>query len=168
MDLMNSQQQETDIFEPVPTIDDATEQYLHFTLADENYWVEILRVQEIKVWEPVTSLPNSPSYLCGVLNLRGNIVPIVDLRLRFDMPAKEYHSETVVIILKVEGLTDRTVGVVVDSVSDTHSVSPDAIQSSPDLGEGVNTAFINGLVTLDEQMMMLLDIDLLLSIEALG
>jgi len=138
-------------------------------LGEEEYGVEILRVQEIKGWDQVTHIPNSPHYLCGVLNLRGTIVPIVDLRLRFEMPPKEYTPTTVVVVLKVEGVTQRTVGIVVDAVSDAHNVVPEEIKSAPDFGSNVSTEFITGLVTLENStMMMILNIDRLLSVEALG
>lgn len=148
--------------------EDASEQYLTFLLGDEEYGVEILRVQEIKGWDRVTSIPNSPYYLCGVLNLRGTIVPVVDLRLRFGMPARAYTPTTVVVVLKVDGITQRTVGIVVDGVSDAHNVLPEEIKPAPDFGSSINTDFITGLVSIEDNMMMILNIDRLLSIEALG
>jgi purine-binding chemotaxis protein CheW len=148
--------------------EDASEQYLTFLLGDEEYGVEILRVQEIKGWDSVTRIPNSPHYLCGVLNLRGTIVPVVDLRLRFGMPALAYTPTTVVVVLKVDGITQRTVGIVVDGVSDAHNVLPEDIKPAPDFGSSINTDFITGLVSIEENMMMILNIDSLLSIEALG
>ncbi len=155
--------------ESITSVDDGSEQYLTFILGEEEYGVEILRVQEIKGWDQVTHIPNSPHYLCGVLNLRGTIVPIVDLRLRFDMPPKEYTPTTVVVVLKVEGVTQRTVGIVVDGVSDAHNVVPEEIKPAPNFGSNVSTQFITGLVTLeDSTMVMLLNIDRLLSVEALG
>lgn len=148
--------------------EEGSEQYLTFLLDDEEYGVEILRVQEIKGWDRVTHIPNSPHYLCGVLNLRGTIVPVVDLRLRFDMPARAYTPTTVVVVLKVDGITQRTVGIVVDGVSDAHNVLPEEIKPAPDFGTSISTDFITGLVTIDENMMMILNIDSLLSVEALG
>jgi len=148
--------------------EDGSEQYLTFLLGDEEYGVEILRVQEIKGWDNVTRIPNSPHYLCGVLNLRGTIVPVVDLRLRFGMPARAYTPTTVVVVLKVDGITQRTVGIVVDGVSDAHNVLPEEIKPAPDFGSSINTDFITGLVSIDDNMMMILNIDSLLSIEALG
>lgn len=164
-----SEQQVNEALDSITSVDDNSEQYLTFLLGDEEYGVEILRVQEIKGWDQVTSIPNSPHYLCGVLNLRGTIVPIVDLRLRFDMPPKEYTPTTVVVVLKVEGTTNRTVGIVVDGVSDAHNVIPEDIKATPDFGSCVSTEFISGLVTLeDDTMMMILNVDRLLSVEALG
>ncbi len=148
--------------------EDGSEQYLTFLLADEEYGVEILRVQEIKGWDRVTHIPNSPHYLCGVLNLRGAIVPLVDLRLRFGMPALAYTPTTVVIVLKVDGITPRKVAIVVDAVSDVHNVLPEDVKPAPDFGLSFNTDFITGLVSIDDSMMMILNIDSLLSIEALG
>ncbi len=149
-------------------VDDRTEQYLTFLLGKEEYGVEILRVQEIKGWENVTHIPNTPDYLCGVLNLRGTIVPVVDLRLRFEMPAREYTPTTVVVVLNVGEGVQRTVGVVVDGVSDAHNILPEEIKPSPDFGTSVSTDFISGLVSIGSEMMMILNIDRLLHIEALG
>ncbi|PHS29365.1 MAG: chemotaxis protein CheW [Methylophaga sp.] len=149
-------------------IDDGTEQYLTFLLGEEEYGVEILRVQEIKGWESVTHIPNTPEYLCGVLNLRGTIVPVVDLRLRFEMPARAYTPTTVVVVLKVGEGIQRTVGVVVDGVSDAHNILPADIKATPDFGITVSTEFIKGLVSIGSNMMMILNIDKLLHIEALG
>jgi len=166
---MSETQAVNEALESITSVDDGSEQYLTFILGEEEYGVEILRVQEIKGWDQVTHIPNSPDYLCGVLNLRGTIVPIVDLRLRFEMPPKEYTPTTVVVVLKVEGVTQRTVGIVVDGVSDAHNVVPEDIKPTPDFGSNVSTEFITGLVTLeDSTMMMILNIDRLLSVEALG
>lgn len=166
---MSEVQQGNETLESITSVDDDSEQYLSFLLGDEEYGVEILRVQEIKGWDQVTHIPNSPHYLCGVLNLRGTIVPIVDLRLRFDMLPKKYTPTTVVVVLKVEGATQRTVGIVVDGVSDAHNVVPADIKPTPDFGSSVSTEFISGLVTLEgDSMMMILNVDQLLSVEALG
>ncbi|OUR73953.1 chemotaxis protein CheW [Methylophaga sp. 41_12_T18] len=166
--MSEQQEQVTDSLEVIGEVEDGAEQYLTFLLGDEEYGVEILRVQEIKGWDTVTSIPNSPSYLCGVLNLRGTIVPVVDLRLRFDISVAEYTPTTVIVVLKIEGESQRTVGVVVDGMSDTHNIKPEDIQPTPDFGAGINTDYINGLVSIGDNMMMLLDIDHLLSVEAIG
>jgi len=165
---MTELQQTNDSLDMMSAADDGSEQYLSFLLADEEYGVEILRVQEIKGWEQVTGIPNSPHFLCGVLNLRGTIIPVVDLRLRFEMPFREYQPTTVVVVLKVEGVTERTVGIVVDGVSDAHNVVPEDIKPAPDFGTSIDTDFIKGLVSLEDNMMMIVNIDRLLSIEALG
>lgn len=149
--------------------DVTSQQFLTFVLGDENYAVDILRVQEIKGWSPVTHIPNTPEYMRGVLNLRGTIVPIVDLRMRFNMSSVEYTELTVVIVLsvKAEG-RERTLGIVVDGVSDVLSVKDEEVKPTPDFGGTISTEYIKGLVTVDEDMVMLLDIDLLLSVDELN
>ena len=143
-------------------------QFLTFQLDNEAYGVDILRVQEIKGWVPVTRIPNTPEYLKGVLNLRGTIVPIIDMRMRFNLESMEYNAETVIIVLSVQtGSGERVVGIVVDSVSDVLSVQTSEIKPSPDFGNSVNTEFIDGLATVEEQMVMLLDIDKMLSTDEL-
>jgi len=152
-------------------VDDDMQEYLAFSIGGEEYGVDILRVQEIKSWASVTPIPNTPNYLCGVLNLRGAIIPIVDLRLRFGMAKKQVSPTTVVIFLKVEDQqteTVKTVGIVVDAVSDAYNINLGDIKPSPDFGEQVNTTYILGLVAIADKMMMVLDIDLLLSAEALA
>ena len=143
--------------------DVASNQFLTFSLANEEYGVDILRVQEIKGWTPVTHIPNAPAYLKGVLNLRGTIVPIVDLRMRFNLDAIEYTPTTVVIVLSLmnEG-RERTFGIVVDAVSDVLNIAPADIRPKPDFGTVVDADFIQGLATMGEHMVMLLDIDCLL------
>ncbi len=154
---------------PEGTGEDSGRQYLTFSLAEEEYGVDILRVQEIKGWTPVTRIPNTPDYMRGVLNMRGTIVPIIDLRMRFNLDEAQYTPTTVVIVLSVmAGDRKRILGVVVDGVSDVVSVSADDIKDTPDFGTAVNTEFIRGLATTNEKMVMLLDIDQLLSIEELS
>jgi purine-binding chemotaxis protein CheW len=157
-----------DMFDVMGSVEEGMQQYLTFELNGEHYGVEILRVQEIKGWDYVTPIPNTPSHLCGVLNLRGAIVPIVDLRLYFSMPFKAYTKTTVVVVLRVEDVTQRTVGIVVDAVSDAHNVHPDDIRETPDFGEVVSTAFISGITRIDDKMVMLLDVDTLPSSEQIG
>lgn len=154
--------------ESLGDIEDGSEQYLTFLLGEEEYGVEILRVQEIKGWDDVTPIPNTLDYLCGVLNLRGTIVPVVDLRLRFEMSARAYTPTTVVVVLRIGQDIQRTVGIVVDGVSDAHNIVPQNIKPAPDFGTNVSTDFITGLVSIDDTMMMILNIDSLLRIEALG
>ena len=136
-------------------------QYLTFMLAGEEYGVDILRVQEIKGWDTVTQIPNTPEYIRGVINLRGTIVPIIDLRLRFNLDFLEYGVTTVVIVVKVcsEGGKDRTMGIVVDAVSDVYNISSEDFRDSPDFGTAVDTDFVKGLTTVNEKMVILLDID---------
>ena len=138
-------------------------QYLTFFMAGEEYGVDILCVQEIRGWDSATPLPNAPSYIKGVINLRGVIVPIVDLRQCFGLPATEYGPITVVIVLKLENAEhQRVVGMVVDAVSDVYSLSTDQMRAPPDLGEAVDTSFIKGLVTVNEKMVILLQLESLL------
>ncbi len=157
-----------DMFDVMGSVEAGMQQYLTFELNQEHYGVEILRVQEIKGWDHVTPIPNTPAHVCGVLNLRGAIVPIVDLRLFFEMPFEPYTKTTVVVVLRVQDVTQRTVGIVVDSVSDAHNVHPEEIQPAPDFGEQVSTEFISGITRMDDNMVMLLDIDKLLSREQIG
>ena len=143
-------------------------QFLSFTLGREEYGVDILRVQEIRSWEPVSRIPNVPSYEKGVVNLRGAIVPIIDLRERFQLGHSAYTPLTVVVVLQAR-VADKTrvIGVVVDSVSDVVDVNKKNIQSAPNFGAKVSTEFINGLVSVNERMVMLLDVDKLLKLDGL-
>jgi purine-binding chemotaxis protein CheW len=131
---------------------------LTFKLGDENYGIDILKVQEIRGYEAVTRIANSPEYVKGVINLRGNIVPIVDMRIRFNLPRAEYDKFTVVIILNVG---HRVVGIVVDGVSDVVRLAPEQIQPGPSMA-AIDASCITGLGTLDDRMLILLDIDALL------
>ncbi|MCQ8105224.1 chemotaxis protein CheW [Methylomonas sp. SURF-2] len=141
-------------------------QFLSFSLGGEEYGVDILRVQEIRSWEPVSRIPNVPAYEKGVVNLRGAIVPIIDLRERFDLGRGQYTPLTVVVVLQARiGDKVRVMGVVVDAVSDVIDVEKNAIQSSPDFGTKVSTEFINGLVSVNKRMVMLLDVDKLLQLD---
>lgn len=140
------------------------EQYLTFLLAGEEYGVDILRVQEIKGWDSVTRIPNTPEYVQGVINLRGTIVPIIDLRMRFGIERLAYGPTTVVVVLKVIGEKgQRTMGIVVDGVTDVYTVSPKEIKPAPDFGAAVRSDFLKGLATMDEKMVILLEIDQLLN-----
>ena len=142
---------------------DSTKQMLTFVLGEETYGVDILRVQEIRGWQPVTRIPQSPRHVLGVLNLRGSIVPIVDLRMRLDLESAEYTAVTVIIVLSIRGAHgNRDVGVVVDAVSDVVNVQGADMKPAPDLGSQVSTEYIQGLATIAERMVMLLDIDRLI------
>lgn len=141
-------------------------QFLTFNLAGEEYGIDILKVQEIRGWMPVTKVPNAPVFVRGVMNLRGAIVPVIDLRLRFGLEAIEYTKLTVVIVVTVQAESgNRIIGMVVDGVSDVLNVNTSDIQSSPDFGTTVHTEFISGLVTAEAGMVMLLDVDRLLSLD---
>jgi purine-binding chemotaxis protein CheW len=137
----------------------ATHQFLTFSLGHEEYGVEILKIQEIKGFSPLTPLPNAPHYVKGVLNLRGTIVPIIDLRARFAMAEVECTKYTVIVVVRVGG---QTIGFVVDAVSDVLTVSRDEIQPTPDLHGQIDTACLTGLASAGEKMVILLDIDTVL------
>jgi len=144
------------------------DQYLTFMLAGEEYGVDILRVQEIKGWDKATPIPNTPDYVRGVMNLRGTIVPIIDLRMRFTMERIDYGPTTVVIVLRVECEgRDRIMGIVVDAVSDVYAVPTEELRPSPDFGGNVNVEFVRGLATVDEKMVIILNIDKLLNSDEL-
>lgn len=148
---------------------DKVSQYLTFSLGTEEYGVEILRVQEIRGWQHVTRVPNAPAHMLGVLNLRGTIVPIIDMRMRFRLAKVEYNPVTVIIVVSVQGPNGTNVfGIVVDSVSDVLDIRANEVKVKPDFGAAVNTDFINGLATVNEHMVMLLDIDRLMSADELA
>ena len=142
-----------------------SKELLTFFLAGEEYGVDILRVQEIKGWDSVTHIPNTPEYIRGVINIRGSIVPIIDMRLRFNLEMKEYDATTVVIVLNVvnELTADRTMGIVVDAVSDVYNIPIDDVKASPDFGTAVDTEFVTGLATVENNMIIVLDIDHMLN-----
>lgn len=145
------------------------DQYLSFILSDEEYGVDILRVQEIKGWSKTTPIPNTPSYIKGVMNLRGAIVPIIDLRERFGLPPLSYGPMTVVIVVSVRSEErDRLMGVVVDAVSDVYNVRPEDLKPAPDLGGKLRSEFVKGLATVDEKLMVVVDIDSLLNSDELS
>ena len=142
------------------------EQFLSFFLDGEEYGVDILRVTEIKCWESATEVPNSPDYLKGVINLRGIIVPVVDLRIRFGLAPIKYTPTTVVIVLQVEdGKGERTVGFVVDAVSEVYSIENELLQAPPELGDSIDLDFVKGLTSINNNMVVLLDIDHLMDEE---
>lgn len=144
--------------------DDNSEQLLTFILAGEEYGVDILRVQEIKGWDTVTPIPNTPRHILGVINLRGTIVPIIDLRLRFNLESIPYGPTTVVIMLKVKANDRiRTMGIVVDGVSDVYHLAHDALKPPPDFGSVISVDFVKGLATVGEQMVIVLNIDHMLN-----
>lgn len=131
-------------------------EFLTFTLGQEEYGIDILKVQEIRGYERVTRIVNAPEFIKGVINLRGTIVPIIDLRLKFQLGSAEYTPFTVVIILNLQ---DRVVGVVVDSVSDVIQLAPEDIREAPSLTTDLDTTNIRGLATLNERMVILVDIE---------
>jgi purine-binding chemotaxis protein CheW len=136
-------------------------EFLTFRLGAEHYGIEILKVQEIRGYEQPTTIANAPPFIKGVINLRGVIVPILDLRVKFQLPEARYDEFTVVIVLNV---AHRVVGVVVDSVSDVLSLESEAIRPTPDFASATfDTKFITGLAQVDDAMMILLDIEKLLT-----
>jgi purine-binding chemotaxis protein CheW len=138
---------------------------LAFTLGREEYGINILKVQEIRGYESVTYIANAPNYIKGVINLRGFIVPIIDMRIRFNLGTPTYDQFTVVIILNVSG---RVIGMVVDSVSDVITLNQDQIKPAPEMGTALDTDYLIGLGTIDKRMLILVDIDKLLSGSELG
>ena len=154
---MSTNPPETTVAEPM------SQKVLTFVLGEETYGVDILRVQEIRGWSAVTKIPNSPPHVLGVLNLRGSIVPIVDLRKRFNLAQAEYTAVTVIVVLTVRSAAGRReFGVVVDGVSDVVDVEAAAVRPTPDMGARAATDHILGLVSITGRMVMLLDIDRLM------
>ena len=139
-------------------------QFLTFNLGEELYGVDILRVQEIKGYTAVTKIPNTPSYIKGVLNLRGTIVPIVELRTKFGMPTIEYTMFTVIVVVVVK---DKVMGLVVDAVSDVLDIDKKDVQAPPNFGARINVSFMNGIGKSGDKLVTLLDIDRMLSGEDL-
>ena len=139
--------------------DTGGEEYLAFTLGREEYGIDILKVQEIRGYETVTRIANAPDFIKGVINLRGIIVPIVDLRIKFQLERVEYNQYTVVIILN---LMDRVVGIVVDGVSDVLTLQSQQIKPAPEFSGALDTEYIRGLGSIDERMLILVDIERLL------
>lgn len=151
---------------PASTESDAADssQFLTFVCAGEEYGVDILCVQEIKGWDGVTRVPYTPDYLLGVMNLRGVIVPVIDLRTRFGVQQRAPDSSTVVIVVRVHSEHgEKTAGIVVDAVSEVYSVTPENIKATPDLGAVADGACVRGLASVDGKMVMLLDIDKLVT-----
>jgi purine-binding chemotaxis protein CheW len=139
-------------------------QFLTFVCAGEEYGVAILCVQEIKGWEGVTRVPYTPNYLLGVMNLRGVIVPVVDLRTRFGLTPRTPDGSSVVIVVRVHTAHgEKTAGIVVDAVSEVYSVPAEQIKQTPDLGASTERACVHGLASVEQKMVMLLDIDKLVA-----
>ena len=140
-------------------------QYLTFTLGEEDYGIEILRVQEIKGYTGITPIPNTPRHVRGVMNLRGTVIPVVDLRVKFGMAEKEYDKFTVTIVVTVR---DKVVGLVVDAVSDVLDIPAGQMRPAPDLGTRTDTRFISGMATMGDKLVVMLDIDRLLGEDELS
>jgi len=140
-------------------------EFLTFRLGAEEYGIDILKVQEIRSYEQPTRIANAPAFVKGVVNLRGVIVPIVDLRVKLGCETVEYNSFTVVIVLNVRG---RIVGAVVDSVSDVLELGRDAVKAAPEMSTAVDTSFITGIGSINERMLILMDIEALMSSTEMG
>jgi len=145
---------------PPPVAAKQANEFLTFTLGREEYGVEILKVQEIRSYEAPTTIANAPPFLKGVVNLRGVIVPVIDMRIKFGLAKADYDQFTVVIILNV---AHRVVGMVVDSVSDVLQLSGEQIREAPQFGASLDTEYITGLGTVDQRMLILIDIEKLMT-----
>lgn len=137
-----------------------TREYLTFRLGQEEYGIDILKVQEIRGYEKPTRIANAPEFIKGVVNLRGTIVPIVDMRLKFNCAKAEYNDFTVVIILH---LRNRIVGIVVDSVSDVMELQPENLRAAPEIDSVIDSSAVVGLGSLGDRMLILLDIEKLMA-----
>ena len=133
-------------------------QFLTFSLGEEEYGIDILKVQEIKGYMPTTRIPNSPQEVCGVLNLRGAIVPIVDLRRKFHLEPAEYDQFTCIVVV----VQEKVMGIIVDSVSEVMNIAPSDIQPPPNFGYGTTTSALRGMARVNEKLIILLDIDTVL------
>ena len=140
-------------------------EFLTFRLGAEEYGIDILRVQEIRSYEEPTRIANAPHFIKGVVNLRGVIVPVVDLRIKLNCEKVEYNGFTVVIVLNVHG---RVVGAVVDSVSDVLELSQELIKPAPEMNTNVDTSYITGIASVGERMLILMDIAALMSSADMG
>lgn len=157
---MNQQVQETSSNEEMlaDTVINGN-QFLTFTLQEETYGVDILKVQEIRGWSEPTPIPNAPEFIRGVMNLRGEIVPILDMRRRFQMDETSFTKYTVIVVVNVR---ERTIGMTVDAVSDVMDITVEDMKDAPDFGTSIDASFIRGLAASEEKMVILLDIDAML------
>lgn len=163
---MTPQSQTMNTTNPQPPVaTPVANEFLTFRLGHEEYGIEILKVQEIRGYDAITQIANSPEFIKGVVNLRGIIVPIVDMRIKFDLGQAQYDQFTVVIILNVAG---RVMGMVVDGVSDVLTLEDEQIRPTPGLGSIIDTEYIMGLGTVDERMLILIDIEKLMSSSEIG
>ncbi len=140
--------------------EESSREFLTFVLGKEEYGIEILKVQEIRGYDSVTQIANTPAFIKGVINLRGVIVPIVDMRIKFNLGQVTYDEFTVVIILNV---ANRVLGMVVDSVSDVLTLSAEQIKPAPEFGSGIDTAYLTGIGAVDDRMLILIDIEKLMT-----
>ena len=140
-------------------IEAMVQEYLTFTLGEEEYGVDILKVQEIRGYDTITRMPDAPDFIKGVINLRGTIVPVVDMRIKFKLAKVEYNEFTVMIILNI---AKRVIGMVVDGVSDVITLTADQIRPPPEFGSSFDTQYLTGLGAVDERMLILVDIEKLM------
>jgi len=158
----------TDTIQPragMPPGADGRQEFLSFTLGEEEYGIDIQKVQELRGYEAVTRIANAPPFIKGVVNLRGIIVPIIDMRIKLSLGTPTYDQFTVVIVLNIAG---RVVGMVVDSVSDVITLAPEQIRPAPAMGAALDTDYLVGLGTQGERMLILVDIERLMSSEEMG
>lgn len=158
--MVNMMEENNRVLADATTAADGAAQYLTFTLGTEEYAVDILKVQEIRGYDAVTAIANAPAFIKGVINLRGVIVPIVDMRIKFNVSEVSYNQFTVVIILNV---INRVVGIVVDGVSDVITLPGEQMKPAPEFGAALDTRYIKGLGTIDQRMIVLVDIEKLMS-----
>ena len=149
-------------------MDEQEHEYLTFLLGDGEFGVDILCVQEIMVLAPTTKMPGLPDYVRGVINLRGTIVPVVDLRIRFGMDEREYDATTVVIVLRIKSESKISVlGIVVDAVSEVYKLTAGQLKEAPDFGNAIDNCFIDALGVVDEKLVILLNTEQLLNVNQL-
>jgi purine-binding chemotaxis protein CheW len=143
--------------------------YLTFSLAEEEYGIGILKIKEIIGMMPITSVPRTPDYVRGVINLRGKVIPVIDLRLRFNMPEKEYTDRTCIVVVEIGGqAVEMIIGIVVDSVSEVLNIKTDEIEETPAFGTSLDTDYILGMAKIEGGVKILLDIDTVLSSEEMA
>lgn len=155
--------------EPVSDTPKNANQFLTFNLGNEEYGIEILKVQEIRSWGPVTKIPNTPDYILGAINLRGAIIPVLDLRIRFGLASVAYTATTVIIVtrMRIQGVA-KTVGLVVDAVSEVYNIDDSQLAPPPDFGVYVDTNFVSHLANIEDKMIIIMAIENLISHELLA
>lgn len=143
--------------------------YLTFILENEEYGIALLKVKEIIGMMPITTVPKTPQYVKGVINLRGKVIPVSDLRLRFEMPAAKYTERTCIIVVEIQGEASTIqIGIVVDAVSEVMNIKADEVAEAPSFGTKVETDYILGMANMDGQVKILLDIDRVLTDDAMA
>ncbi len=153
----------------VKAMTDREGKYLTFMMAEEEYGIGILKIKEIIGMMPITSVPQTPEFVKGVINLRGKVIPVMDLRLRFEMEAIDYTDRTCIIVVEIEGSGGIVqIGIVVDAVSEVLNIKGEAIEDTPTFGTKLNTDYIHGMAKIDDVVKILLDIDRVLSNEEIN